>query len=271
MRVLILGGSGMLGHKLVQQFNRYYDTWSTVKYRSDSLHTISNVNVVDFQSVVRAVALVKPDVIVNCVGLIKQLTADPVDFIYINALYPQLLANLCAAAKVRLIHISSDCVFSGEHGMYLEGDTSDAEDIYGRTKYLGEVYEPALTIRTSIIGPELNTKSGLFEWFRSQTSVTGYKQAFFSGFTTLELSKILTNIISCHRDLTGLYHVSALPINKFDLLEIINDVYQLGIVIRPDYDFMCDRSLDSTRFREATDFAPKCWRTMIEEMHNDER
>ena len=173
-----------------------------------------------------------------------------------------------------MIHISTDCVFSGKKGNYLESDESDAEDLYGRSKFLGEVAYPphSITLRTSIIGRELKTHLGLIEWFLSQKdgdTIHGYKRAIFTGFTTDELSRVIMNEVIPHPELTGLYHVSSDPINKFDLLQMTNQAFGKKINILLDEDFFMDRSLDSTRFRQATGYQPPSWAEMIQEMAQD--
>jgi len=194
--------------------------------------------------------------------------------ISLNALLPHRVSLICRAAKIRMIHISTDCVFSGKKGNYLESDKSDAEDLYGRSKFLGEVaYSPhSITLRTSIIGRELKTRLGLIEWFLSQKdgdTIRGYKHAIFSGFTTDELSRIIMSNIIPYPELTGLYHVSSDPINKYNLLQIANQVFGRRINILPDEDFFMDRSLDSTRFRQATGYQPPSWPEMIQELAKD--
>jgi dTDP-4-dehydrorhamnose reductase len=283
MRILVLGGTGMLGHKLWQTLAGRFDAYVTfrrspaVYARSglyDLSHAVGHVSAQDFDSITRAVADVRPDMVINCIGVVKQDAAakDPYTTISINALLPHRLALLCRAAGARLIHISTDCVFSGRKGDYGEGDTPDAEDLYGRTKLLGEVTGAGcLTLRTSMIGRELAGAHGLVEWFLSQAGgrVRGFRRAVFSGFTTAALAAVIADIITEHRDLEGLYHVAAAPISKFDLLSLVKEVYGLQIEIEPDETFVCDRSLDGGRFRSATRFIPPSWPEMIEQMHQD--
>jgi dTDP-4-dehydrorhamnose reductase len=282
-RILILGGAGMLGHKLCQLYRRNFETWCTVRSKPrgpegfeiwDKDRTIAGVDAVDYDSVARAIAEVKPEVVINCIGIIKQLKAakDPIVSLSINSLFPHRLAILCRAAGARMIHISTDCVFSGHKGMYTEDDVSDAEDLYGRTKFLGEAaYPGCLTIRTSIIGRELHSSSGLIDWFLSNRGgkVRGFRKAIYTGFTTNALAKIIADVICNHPELSGLWQVSSDPINKCDLLRLVNEIYRAGIEIEPDDAFLCDRSLNSTRFRAAVNFQPPTWPEMITEMHDD--
>jgi len=214
----------------------------------------------------------RPDFVINCVGLVKQIDQvhDPLQTIPINSLLPHRLANLCDVAGARLVHISTDCVFSGTKGMYNETNVADANDLYGRSKYLGEVdYPHAITLRTSIIGHELDGARSLVGWFLSQTgSVKGFKRAIFSGLPTVEIAQLICDHVIPHPELHGLYHVSADPINKFDLLTLVAQAYEKTIDINPDDQLIIDRSLDSSRFRQATGFIPKAWPELIRSMRN---
>jgi dTDP-4-dehydrorhamnose reductase len=283
MRALLLGGAGMLGHKLWQQWHNRYEVWVTVRSRyQEYAHLglfssecmLGGVDVADFDSVVNAIAKVHPEVVINCIGVIKQLHAanDPVCCLTVNSLFPHRLASVCRAASARMIHISTDCVFSGRKGMYLESDVPDAEDLYGRTKHLGEVAEAGcLTLRTSIIGRELASQSGLLEWFLSQRGkrVKGYGNAIYSGFTTLAFSRILSDILEHHKGLEGLYQVSSEPISKYALLEMIREGCGLDVEIQLDEEVSVNRSLDSSRFRAETGFRPPDWPEMVGEMCHD--
>lgn len=287
MRVLILGAAGMLGHKLWQVYRERFDTWATVRISSyqayttydslfDAQRLIGGVDAIHFDTVVRALATIRPDAVINCIGIIKQLkeAKDPIASLTINSLFPHQLANLCQAAGARLIHLSTDCVFSGRKGMYTEDDISDAEDVYGRTKFLGEVHTPGcLTIRTSIIGRELYTTNGLVEWFLSNQGgkVRGFTQAIYSGFTTLELANIIAEVFEQHTNLSGVYQVSAEPINKNDLLGLIRDAFNMHVEIEPFADVQIDRSLDSSRFRAATGYVAPAWQAMVQAMADDAR
>ena len=286
MKILILGASGMLGHRLWINLRKEHEVWVTVRRTFSPFperpefpvkYVRTDVDASNFDQVTRALASIQPDLVINCIGLIKQmghLARDPIMSISLNALLPHRLSLICRAAKIRMIHISTDCVFSGKKGNYLESDESDAEDLYGRSKFLGEVAYPphSLTLRTSIIGRELKTRLGLIEWFLSQKdgdTIRGYKRAIFTGFTTDELSRIIMNNVIPHPELSGLYHVSSDPINKYDLLQIANQAFRRRINILPDEDFFMDRSLNSTRFRQAIGYQPPSWPEMIHEMAQD--
>ena len=245
MKVLILGGSGMLGHKLWQDFALRFDTRVTFRLSPsayarfgifDPARCVGHVSAQDFEGVVRAFTAHRPDVVVNCIGIVKQDDAakDPVASINLNALFPHRLAHLCGTASARLIHLSTDCVFSGRKGNYSESDLTDAQDLYGRTKVLGEVdYQNCLTLRTSMIGRELQNSHGLIEWFLAQRgkAVPGFKRAVFSGFTTVALADVIGDIIENHAQLQGTWHLAAEPINKFDLLSLVRQSYGLEVEI----------------------------------------
>ncbi|MDX6559883.1 MAG: dTDP-4-dehydrorhamnose reductase [Blastocatellia bacterium] len=283
MKILILGGSGMLGHKLGQTLAERFETYLTFRGSPalnqkfalyDPARALGHVSVQDFDSVVSSVLTVRPDVVVNCIGIVKQDAAakDSIQSISVNALFPHQLARLCHRSSARLVHISTDCVFSGNRGNYEEQDEADARDLYGRTKLLGEVDCPScLTIRTSMIGRELKGSHGLVEWLLSKQGerVCGFKRAIFSGFTTRALSEIIADVIEKRPELEGVYHVAAKPITKFDLLSLINEIYGLRMEIAPDESFVCDRSLNGDRFNAAASFIPPSWPEMIERMRSD--
>jgi len=272
MRVLILGAGGMLGHKVWEVFRDRFDCRAAVRTRLplalfDDARVISGFDATNFDAVARLIAATKPDVVVNCIGVVKQLAAahDPIASITLNALFPHIVARACAEAGARMIHISTDCVFAGTRGHYREDDVPDASDLYGRSKLLGEVTDGALTIRTSIIGRELRTSNGLVEWFLSNRggSVRGFTNAIFSGVTTATLARILADVIERHPDLDGLYHVAGAAISKYDLLMMLNAATGAGVTITPDDSFVIDRSLDATRFQTATGLQPPEWPEMI--------
>jgi dTDP-4-dehydrorhamnose reductase len=280
MRVLILGASGMLGNAVFRFFSNSqgYVVFGSVRNRA-SLHllpeifqnnVVANIDVENTDSLIRLFGIANPDVVINCIGLVKQLAEgdDPLSAIPTNSLLPHRLAHICKAVGARLIHMGTDCVFSGNKGQYLESDVADANDLYGRSKYLGEVdYQHAITLRTSIIGHELDGARSLIGWFLAQTgAVKGYKNAVFSGLPTVEIARIIRDYVIPHAELHGVYHVSAEPINKFDLLALVAQAYGKTIDITPDEQLVIDRSLDSSRFRAATGFSPKPWPDLIRAM-----
>lgn len=282
MKILIFGATGMLGHTLVHDFSRrdHLAVHATARSREglsrwfppeivERIHT--PVDADDFTSVVRVLEKVRPEVVINCIGVIKQLDAakDPMACITINALLPHRLAKACEGIGARLIHISTDCVFSGKKGGYVESDFPDCDDLYGRTKLLGEVdYPHAVTLRTSIIGHELNSRVSLIDWFLSQEGkVKGFTKAIYSGFPTVEMARIIAEIVIPRPELRGLYHVSSAPISKYELLSLVKKCYDKTIEIEPDDGFVCERSLDSSRFRAITGYVPPTWEEMVARMH----
>lgn len=231
---------------------------------------ISGVDVENADALLAVFASVRPQLVVNCVGLVKQLASveDPLQAIPINSLLPHRLASLSALTGARFVHLSTDCVFSGAQGMYTEADRPDAYDLYGRSKLLGEVdYEHAITLRTSIIGHELAGARSLIGWFLAQQGgVRGYRRAIFSGLPTVEIARVIRDHVLPNPGLRGLYHLSASPINKYDLLRLVAQEYGKRIDIQPDDSVVIDRSLDSTRFRQATGFEPPSWAQLIKTM-----
>ncbi|CAN5544173.1 NAD(P)-dependent oxidoreductase [soil metagenome] len=283
MKILIIGGSGMLGHKLVQIFKEKFDVWTTIKsdfnkYKKfgilDKKKTIENLNVENLKSVEKVINKIRPDVIINAVGIIKQIqtSQDVVKTLTINSIFPHNLAIIAEKNQARLINISTDCVFNGKKGNYEETDLSDAVDLYGKSKNLGEVEgKNCLTLRTSIIGRELKTSHSLIEWFLSNQGkkVKGFINAVYSGFPTIVFADILADLLVNHKNLDGIYHLSSQPINKFELLKLIRSAYKADIEIEPFAEFKIDRSLDSTKLRRKIGFEPISWKKMIEVMAND--
>jgi dTDP-4-dehydrorhamnose reductase len=231
---------------------------------------VEGVSALELDSVARAIGQTQPDAVVNCIGIVKQLAGakDPILSIEVNSLFPHRLSLLAREAGARLLHISTDCVFSGIRGNYSESDVPDPIDLYGRSKLLGEVADaPALTLRTSIIGRELHDGHGLVEWFLAQDGpVRGFRRASFSGLTTAALARLIGDVLEAQPDLTGLWHVAAEPITKFDLLHLLRDAHGLETEIEPDDDFFCDRTLDGTPFRERTGLTTPPWPEMIAEL-----
>ena len=280
MNILIFGATGMLGHAIFEYFsmNTSFMIFGTTRWGFNSdfkgekaTRIIFNVNYKSLDSIVKAFEVSQPNLVINCIGLIKQLSAadDPLEAIPVNSLFPHQLSKLCELFNSRLIHFSTDCVFSGKLGDYRENYVPDAQDLYGRSKLLGEVYHlNTVTLRTSIIGPELHSKNGLLEWFLSQEGeCKGYTKAIFSGLPTVEVARILCeHIIPNIHLLRGMYHLSAPPISKFNLLSLISDVYKKSILIIPDDKVVIDKSLNSSLISSITGFESKDWPCMIQVM-----
>lgn len=286
MKVLVLGAEGMLGHKVYQSLAPRFEMWATLRGAASAEQVlpvftaarpstlIGGVDAFNFDSLVGAIGRARPDVVINCIGIVKQLREahDPVLSLTVNALLPHRLAELCAAARARLIHVSTDCVFSGRKGFYTEADQPDAEDLYGRSKLLGEVDRPgSLTLRTSIFGRDFLKNTALLEWFLSNRGgvVNGYRLARFSGFPTQSFARIVGDIIERYPDLSGLYHLASQPISKLDLLLRIRDALGVEIHIEPLDGPACDRSLNGTRFTGATDYHIPGWDELIADLAAD--
>lgn len=279
MRILILGGDGMLGHRLLQDLSPVHNVRVTLRqerstYSRFPLFTETNsytgIDVRVTDRLVGVLADFHPEAVINAVGVVKQRKdgLDPIPNLEINALLPHRLAALCNAIGAHLIHISTDCVFSGKTGGYAESDEPDPIDVYGHSKLLGEVITPGcITLRTSIIGPELWRRTSLLEWFLAQQGQAfGYRNAIFSGLTTIEMSRIMERLVTNFPQSAGIYHVSSQPISKFDLLTLIRDKFGLPIELVPDDKFHCDRSLNSERFRKDFGYEPPTWELMVEEL-----
>jgi len=283
MRYLVLGATGMLGAQFFKTaLHRNLDVYGAARSvkllesvfdsNKDRLRALEDVS--DIANVEKVLDEVQPQVVVNCIGIVKQsdLATDYIQSISINSLFPHLLNKACEDRGIQMVHISTDCVFDGSKGRYMEEDLPNATDLYGKSKHMGEVdYGNTVTIRTSIIGHEWNKSThGLVEWFLAQEGeVKGFTNAFFSGFTTLELTKLILDYVLPKKLTSGLYQASSERISKYDLLEIINDQYGHGLNIVPDSDFEIDRSLDSSHFRSLVEYEMKPWSQQIEEMKKD--
>jgi dTDP-4-dehydrorhamnose reductase len=277
MKILVLGGAGMLGHQLVESWRDRHDVHASYRLPASEYGHVARflapvphfeLDVLDQNKLAALIGSVGPDAVINAVGVVKQRRQDPIPTIATNALFPHQLAALCAVHGARLVHLSTDCVFSGARGGYREDDLPDPVDLYGRTKLVGEVTAAgAITLRTSMIGLELACGLGLVAWFLAQRgTVAGYERAIFSGLTTLELSRVIETVLVLRPKLTGVYHVAANPTDKLALLTGLRDRLGLDVAIAPDRSFVCDRSLDGSRFREAVDYSPPSWPSMLDEL-----
>lgn len=284
MRILILGGDGMLGHQLLKDLSLVHQVRVTLRqersaYNRFALFTEGNsytgIDVRVTDRLVGVLADFHPEAVINAVGVVKQRKdgLDPIPNLEINALLPHRLSALCKAIGAHFVHISTDCVFSGRAGDYSESDEPDPIDVYGHSKLLGEVNnDGCITLRTSIIGPELWRHTSLLEWFLLQKDkALGYQNAIFSGLTTIEMSRLLNRLISDYPRSSGIYHVSSQPISKYELLTLIRDKFGLPIELIPDNTFRCNRSLNSDRFRRDFDYEPPTWAQMIDELAADHR
>lgn len=279
-RALVLGGTGMLGHRVALALSRSHEVHATVRDLDFAAPRVSatlhRLDVLDGYALDHVVRRVGPEVVVNCVGIVKQLddAKRAIPSIKVNALFPHELAEVCARHHAWLVHVSTDCVFSGDlpHPQaYREDDVPDARDLYGRTKLLGEVEAPALTLRTSIIGPELHSGNGLLDWFKRQAhaDVPGYRNAWFSGLTTDAFAAVILRLASTHVGMNGIFHVSADPISKYDLLVRLKDAFSLPCTIHGVDEPSINRVLDSSRFRASTGIQIPTWSEMLKHYEKD--
>ena len=286
MRVLVLGADGMLGHKAFQVLSERFYVQAGFRARKglwqqypifkgvkrDRIFT--GIDAMDFKTLIQVFKKAGPDVVINCIGIIKQVkeTENPLINITVNSLFPHQLAEFCVAKKIRMFHMSTDCVFSGKKGNYAEEDFADAPDLYGRTKFLGEVNRPGcFTLRTSLIGRDFAKKVSLLEWFLGQEGkkIRGFTRAIYTGLTTQALAKIIRDLISDFPDIWGVYQVASQPITKYDLLVKIRDAMKLNIEIEPFDGVSKNLSLNASRFIKATGYKIPSWDEMIEELKLD--
>lgn len=282
-RILVLGATGMLGSTLFRTFSKEqnYETFgsirdkSAIEYFSAEVRgtLIPSIHLDTELGILKLLSVVKPDIVINCVGIVKQLPAanDSLESLAINSILPHRLAKYCESIGAKFLHFSTDCIFSGKRGLYKEDDFPDAYDLYGRTKLLGEVgYENCITLRTSIIGHEVYRTKSLVDWFLGQSGeVKGFTRAIFSGLPTIEIARVVKDHVIPNTKLSGVYHLSVDPISKYDLLQLIANTYGKSITIIQDNNLVIDRSLNSDRFRAATGFKPRPWAELIKDMHDE--
>ncbi len=280
MRILILGVNGMIGHVLFNYLtsNSNYKVYGTFRLNNESENLFKNnknvftISMKKDAEFIRLIDKISPNLIINCLGLVKQNLSNDnyLSTIYINSLLPHRIAKICSKFSIRLINFSTDCVFSGVRGNYTEDDIPDPIDFYGRTKLVGEVnYGNVLTIRTSFIGHQINSKYGLLEWFLTQKdNCKGFVNAIYSGLPTIEIAKILNDHIIFNKKLIGLYQISGNAINKYELLSLIKNIYGLKLNIEKEYKVKIDRSLNSNKFKNATGYIPSNWESLIKKMYN---
>lgn len=276
-KILILGSTGMMGSMIVKFLKKdkrfkilcTYKDYKKIKLLNLKKYQKKKLNILEFKKLNKIIKKYNPDYVINCIGLIKQL-CNKKNFKltkYLNTNFPKKIALLAERNKFKVIHLSTDCVFSGKKGNYIEKEKPDAIDIYGKSKFHGEFKSKfVINIRTSIIGQELTTNLSLFNWFLNQKKINGYRKAFFSGLTTLELTKIIFKEIVLENKISnGLFHVSGPKISKLNLLKIIKKIYKRKTIINIDNSFKIDRSLNSSKFKKITNFKKKSWLIMIKE------
>lgn len=280
MKILIIGGNGMLGHQFTKSLSDNHDVMVTLRdgldaYKSFNLfskeNSYSNVDIRSLDSVKAVFEDFAPQTVINCSGVTKQLTSNDTtaDTIKVNSLFPHQLASVCTEYNSRLVQLSTDCIYSGAKGLYKEEDVSDALDLYGRSKFLGEVnLDNVITLRKSTIGLELGSNHGLIEWFLKQRStVNGYTKAIYSGFTSVVLAEIVEKIIVEQKSLSGIWNLASSPISKFDLLNnLVDRLDKFEIEIVPDDKININRSLDPGKFKEVTGFISPSWDNMLDQL-----
>ena len=283
MRILVLGGDGMLGHQLLKQLSANHEVRVTLRQDEGQYHhyglfnqtnTYYGIDVRSFELLAEVFAEFQPDAVINAIGIVKQRSSskESVPSIELNALLPHKLSLLCKTAGARLVHMSTDCVFSGIKGSYVESDMPDATDLYGRSKLLGELTgSHCITLRTSIIGVELSRKKSLVEWYLAQKGeIKGFQKAIYTGFTTIEMARVIEFLLLDCPKLHGVWHVASKPINKFDLLKMLTKALARNdIVLKPDVDFICDRSLLADAFIKETGYRLPEWGEMIDELASE--
>jgi dTDP-4-dehydrorhamnose reductase len=282
MKILVLGANGMIGSAMYRVLREKKDlsVWGTLRTsnerrfftQQEAVQLIDGIDASHADSLLRAFATLRPDVVVNCVGLTKHRVEanDLTQNLELNATLPHRLTRICEVAGARLIHVSTDCVFLGSKGDYVEADVPDAQDFYGRSKSFGEVISAphAITLRTSTIGHELHTSYGLLEWFLSQKGqCNGFSRAIFSGLPTVVFAQVVRDIVLPRPNLHGLYHLSSNAINKFDLLKLIAKIYSKSINIVPDESLVIDRSLNCARLSAETGYVAPDWEELVHMMH----
>ena len=280
MKILIIGGNGMLGHQFTKSLSKNHDVMATLRngldaYESFNLfskeNSYSNIDIRSLDSVIAVFKKFNPHTVINCSGVTKQLASDDTsaETIMVNSLFPHQLVSICTKYNSRLIQLSTDCIYSGAKGFYKEEDISDALDLYGRSKFLGEVnLDNVITLRKSTIGLELGSNHGLIEWFLKQrNSVKGYTKAIYSGFTSMVLAEVVENIIVEQKSLSGIWNLASSPISKFDLLnKLLDRLDKFEIEIVPDDKININRSLDPGKFHEVTGFLSPSWDDMLDQL-----
>ena len=281
MKILILGGDGMIGHKMAQVLSvQNHEIFISVRENKDlTLKRISPKAKVFFNDVLKDSILdfldkVNPDVIINAIGItIRRGAAENIsDTIYLNSLFPHQISSWALTFKKRLIHFSTDCVFSGSEGSYLEDATPNALDYYGKTKGLGEINsKSSLTIRSSMIGPELYNKTELFEWIinNKEKEINGFSRVMYSGVTTVYMARLLADLIDNHKNLSGIYNIASKPISKFELLHLINDNFDLGLIINDNKTVISNKTLNASKIEKVIGFQPPSWDELIFELKKD--
>lgn len=278
-RILVVGANGMLGHEAICVLAPDFEVWGACRHPQDlpdlgvpPERMLGGLDATNADSAYALIERVRPDLVLNAVGIVKQraMARAAIPSISVNSLWPHVLADACAASGARMVHVSTDCVFSGAHGHYLESDVPDDFDLYGRSKLLGEVTDRdnVVTLRTSMVGWQLGEPTGLVAWFAAHRGepLKGFAKVIFSGLTTLALAEVIRDVLLPDSTISGLWHLSADPIDKYTLLANLAKSLGWDVDLRPVDKPVIDRSLDSTRFRERTGWTPPSWDEMLEEL-----
>jgi dTDP-4-dehydrorhamnose reductase len=278
-RILVVGASGMLGHEAVKVLAPDFEVWGACRKPEElpslgipSDRLLGGLDATKAESAFQIVDRVRPHLCINAAGIVKQRAEakSAIPSIAVNSLWPHALADACARYGARMVHVSTDCVFSGGRGNYVESDVPDDVDLYGRSKLLGEVADQnhVVTLRTSIIGWQIGEPTGLVGWFAAhrREPLNGFTRAVFSGLTTRALTEVVRDVVLPDPSLAGLWHVSADPIDKFTLLSELARHLEWAVNLMPVDQPVIDRSLDSTRFRDRTGWVPPKWDEMLEEL-----
>jgi dTDP-4-dehydrorhamnose reductase len=286
MKVCVLGAGGLLGHMLIRVLSESNDVFGTTREKPNISSPLANflslekwIGGVDASvphSIEKIFDTDQFDVAINCIGLIKQrdsIVSDS-ETMLINGEFPHHLAQIANSHDTQVIHISTDCVFSGTKGSYLESDTPDPVDVYGKSKLLGELIDSNnLTLRTSHIGRELTVKKSFVEWLVSQRGghVNGYSHAIYSGLTTQALARTISKLLLGNSHLTSLFHVSSQPISKLEIINKLNELLDLQLTVTPDASVQINRSLNSEKFQNATSISPQTWDEMLSDLCQDQK
>jgi dTDP-4-dehydrorhamnose reductase len=285
MRILILGGNGMIGHKMYQMISKVHmDTWVTLRndittyiysniYNNEKV--IGNIDLSDFKKLLHTLNEIKPDIILNACGITIRRGVEEVksNTILINSVLPHILNEWVSLNNKRLIHFSTDCVFSGKKGDYLDTDIKDAYDLYGSTKSLGEIVDSkfAITLRGSMIGRELENKTELFEWFLQQSNnkIKGFSEVIYAGITTVKMAEIVLRLINFYPNLSGIYNISSKPISKYDLLKMCNEHFEINSIIEMDNSYKSNKNLISDKFFIEIGIEKPNWIDLIRQLKDD--
>lgn len=278
-RILVVGASGMFGHEAIRVLAPDFEVWGSCRSGENlpdlgipAERLLSGLDATEPRGAYELLDRIRPDMVINAIGIVKQLEAshEAIPSIQVNSLWPHVLSDACRQVGARMVHLSTDCVFSGARGGYTEADIPDAADLYGRSKLLGEVAaDPhTVTLRTSIIGWQLGPQTSLVGWFAAHRheKLTGYRRAVFSGLTTTELTRVIRDYVLPNPAISGLYQVSADPIDKYTLLRDLAAAAGWDVDLTPVDSPVVDKSLDSSAFRAATCWTPPSWETMLAEL-----